>query len=709
MKLRQSTLLKYVLSYLLILAVCFSGFYAVMRFHLQKQYASAYQIETEKKIENLSQILVQRFSDILTTNYIIESDTTYITARYSQSSYQRYLAVTELKKLATTNALIQDILYLDIQNGDALAANSTCFYKNGSFYIKTASGDVEIPSAFLDEKKYHNSLQTIPYANGSFCIFLCPRNSQLYRTVFVINQSQLNTLINTYTAQEIESVELLFDRTCVFSTTDAIWETEQLAQQPVGMFVDLNNEEQLYIQPIGTLKMEAAVRINSAFFSDSVAAVFEKSYMIMSLLLLIGVVMVYFALKSTYAPLHALRKRVTKNASMIENDIQALGRAFDASADEREALEAQITSYKTMIQRSLPLSATGDRDRNAQIDTLFSAQFYGSLAVALLRFSDDRLPLLSQTNEWTLVLLDETASGQSVLVICTESESIAAEKAPLFFSNLAARCSCTIAYSDFSSNPLDIARLLDMATQTQRWMTEQSVLAYSDIPQPHTQSASLSYPYQIFDEFAASLRQLDFDATEQQVQALFDLIGEEACPPIVARCVMMDILTSLNAAMSANAIKYDQYRKLLTQALSDCRAQNFSAVRTEAFEDIQALLTILKRETESVGLQLPQVLHFVDENCYQPEFTLAYLADYFGVTSVYMSTFFTKRMRVNLSDYIWERRLQRSKYLLETTELTIDQIAVAVGYEIVSSFRRKFKQDVGVSPSEYRRQYTAQE
>lgn len=704
MKLRQSTLLKYVLSYFLILAVCFAGFYAVVRFQLQKNYTAAYQAETEKKIENLSQILVQRFSDILTTNYIIESDTTYITARYSQSSYQRYLAVTELKKLATTNALIQDILYLDIQNGDALAANSTCIYKNGSFFIKTASGDVQIPQAFLDEKAYHNSLQTITYAGGSFCVFLCPRNSQLYRTVFVINQSQLNTLINTYTAQEIESVELLYDRACVFSTTDTVSEAGTLKQQPVGVFVDLNEEEQVYIQPIGTLQMEAAVRINSAFFSDSVEAVFESSYLIMSLLLLIGVVMVYFALKSTYAPLRALRKRVTKNDSVIENDIQALGRAFDASADEREAMEAQITSYKTMIKRSLPLAAVENGDWDAQLDALFSARFHGALAVAILRFPSSRRQPLPELDAWTLISLEEAENSQSVLVICADSESNAAEKAPLLFSALSAQLSCSVAYSDFSSNPLDIARLLDMAAQTQRCLGDRQLLAYSDIPQ---QSPAPAYPYQVFDAFSASLRQLDFDAAEQQVQTLFDLISTEFCPHIIVRCVLMDILTSLNAAMSANAIKYEQYRQLLTQTLACCRTQEFSDVKTQAFENIRALLTIFRRETESVGLQLPQVLRFVEENCYHPDFTLAFLAEHFGVTSVYMSSFFTRRMRVNLSDYIWELRLQRGKYLLETTELTIDQIAEAVGYEIVSSFRRKFKQEIGISPSEYRRQYTA--
>lgn len=68
-----------------------------------------------------------------------------------------------------------------------------------------------------------------------------------------------------------------------------------------------------------------------------------------------------------------------------------------------------------------------------------------------------------------------------------------------------------------------------------------------------------------------------------------------------------------------------------------------------------------------------------------------------------MSTFFTKRMNTTLTDYVWELRLQRAKYLLESTEESIDKISAKIGYDIPSSFRRKFKQETGTSPSEYRR------
>ena len=46
--------------------------------------------------------------------------------------------------------------------------------------------------------------------------------------------------------------------------------------------------------------------------------------------------------------------------------------------------------------------------------------------------------------------------------------------------------------------------------------------------------------------------------------------------------------------------------------------------------------------------------------------------------------------------------IEKAKELLLTTDMSIDDISIAVGYYNTSSFRRKFKQETGVSPSQFR-------
>lgn len=59
------------------------------------------------------------------------------------------------------------------------------------------------------------------------------------------------------------------------------------------------------------------------------------------------------------------------------------------------------------------------------------------------------------------------------------------------------------------------------------------------------------------------------------------------------------------------------------------------------------------------------------------------------------------------TDYIQTLRVEEAKQLLETTSMTIEDIATEVGYSEPSSFRSAFRKRVGVSASAYRRKWQA--
>ena len=55
--------------------------------------------------------------------------------------------------------------------------------------------------------------------------------------------------------------------------------------------------------------------------------------------------------------------------------------------------------------------------------------------------------------------------------------------------------------------------------------------------------------------------------------------------------------------------------------------------------------------------------------------------------------------------FLQNARIERAKRLLETTNISFEQIAYRVGYEDVSSFRRLFARASGISPSSYRKKF----
>lgn len=58
-------------------------------------------------------------------------------------------------------------------------------------------------------------------------------------------------------------------------------------------------------------------------------------------------------------------------------------------------------------------------------------------------------------------------------------------------------------------------------------------------------------------------------------------------------------------------------------------------------------------------------------------------------------------------DYIQNLRVEEAKHLLETTAMPVDEVAEEVGYADPAGFRAAFRRRVGLTPSAYRRQFSA--
>lgn len=73
-----------------------------------------------------------------------------------------------------------------------------------------------------------------------------------------------------------------------------------------------------------------------------------------------------------------------------------------------------------------------------------------------------------------------------------------------------------------------------------------------------------------------------------------------------------------------------------------------------------------------------------------------------GVSLGYLSTLFKKETGKTLSEYICERRMEYAAYLLRTTSLQIQTIALHCGILDVQYFSKIFKKYLNLTPSQYR-------
>ena len=79
------------------------------------------------------------------------------------------------------------------------------------------------------------------------------------------------------------------------------------------------------------------------------------------------------------------------------------------------------------------------------------------------------------------------------------------------------------------------------------------------------------------------------------------------------------------------------------------------------------------------------------------------IAEAVNLSPVYFSPLFKQQTGKNVTDYIAEYRMEAAKKLLFDTEMSICEIASEVGFQDQRYFSKRFKQMVGMKPSDYRK------
>lgn len=97
------------------------------------------------------------------------------------------------------------------------------------------------------------------------------------------------------------------------------------------------------------------------------------------------------------------------------------------------------------------------------------------------------------------------------------------------------------------------------------------------------------------------------------------------------------------------------------------------------------------------------IVEYVRENAYNPDFGLSHIAGRFGLSNDYVSMMIKKVSGVAFKEYLTSLRMERACSLLrEYSNMTVNEISLAVGYRKASNFITKFKDVYGCTPSQYR-------
>jgi len=102
-------------------------------------------------------------------------------------------------------------------------------------------------------------------------------------------------------------------------------------------------------------------------------------------------------------------------------------------------------------------------------------------------------------------------------------------------------------------------------------------------------------------------------------------------------------------------------------------------------------------------LFLESVDSYIMKNLSNPDLSSASLADGLNTTTSTLNRKLKNLTNIDTTHYIRMHRIAKAKDLLENSELTMMEIQIECGFDTPSYFSRTFKADVGVSPSEYKK------
>lgn len=161
-------------------------------------------------------------------------------------------------------------------------------------------------------------------------------------------------------------------------------------------------------------------------------------------------------------------------------------------------------------------------------------------------------------------------------------------------------------------------------------------------------------------------------------------------------------------------------RSCITGGLNPSVAYDLNDYYAQAFEECKTLGEIsnltsemvkeyvrqvqLTKKSAAVSPAIQSICYYIQQHLAEP-LSIGELAKRVGYTEYYFSHKFKKETGVSVNEYISNEKINKAKLLLSGTNESIQDISDSLAYSNRSYFYSCFQKKVGLSPTEYRKQY----
>lgn len=226
------------------------------------------------------------------------------------------------------------------------------------------------------------------------------------------------------------------------------------------------------------------------------------------------------------------------------------------------------------------------------------------------------------------------------------------------------------------------------------------VVYYSEISEQEKEK--VYYPVEKEAQLLRNIRMGMREKTEESLERIYQINFKER--RLSGEMIRLLLLKMLNTVYTLLEDISTEGTNLQINTAGINRSILLNPNKAEAFATLQnAMLAVCDKCGEQKEGELRRrIVTYIEEHFRDPDLSLEKMAEDFDMSYHHLSRLFNECMQMNFSVYLAGQRLEYSTQLLQTTSLSVEQIAVQAGFLQSGSFIRVFKKYYGITPGKYR-------
>lgn len=714
---------------------------------------------TDKKLQmNLfTGNLNRQINNIITCAYRLSTSNNIYRYRLSLPTLYGSTIINDLRTNVLSSELTSDIYIFSTSLPYAYSSYSTYSMERFVSKITEDTLDLDEYRAFLDTIEIGDP--TVVYQKNVILLYfhfpVSEVSSDMY-IVFEIGRSLLKEYMRSFSLpdQFLFSINVIEDKNESFPTVvyqshpsmevyHAITESihDSHINRDVQMIFDTKIEHGKY-----TVIMDYSPIMRWNYYyaipEDNIISTISefqfKMYFAILLVLFFGNILVFIFTYESYKPVKNLKVNLERlvfkeegKQSPYKNEFQAIEQIAVNLHSSVQELSNLYGMNKTALKQFIILRLIQGMftDFNTIKSTLTQMGLFienGYFFVAIMYISGDTPAFDLYTtyiekygaDDKTIYAVNGSEKGQIILVVSVYSDDISAYQLFLnqlhqnFTKNFAVRATMGVGLVYPELMQLSISYMQSVMAYEYR-----SIQGYNQVLIFTSQDFSLRIDkkyYNLLNYFETAIASCKTDEVKSTLHYIIDFVNMESVSLYSTRYICQNMIQIAASAFYMFpypvATEFNKNYNLNKIAKIET-LDDFKAFVNEVSDDVciyinnyLELSSKQKNAAQNKQDLIKEVIAYIDENITNSQLSIISIAEQFILSTSYMSRVFKEVKGMTILEYVNDKRITFAQHLLSTTDKNIESIVTELGYFDTSSFIRKFKKIVGITPGEFRKQ-----